>query len=89
MAARLGLYGGPKGPGPFSPKGAAPVSTPIILRYNGLTKDTVRVDLDSSGNRVPFSLLWSDTPGAASNTLDVTAAAGTLNNVKIIILKLK
>lgn len=89
MATKLGLYGGPKGNGTFSPKAAASAATAINLRYNSLNKDTVYADLDSSGNRVPFSLIWSATPGAASAPIDVVAASGTLNNVKIIILKLK
>ena len=59
----------------------------LTLAYNGVTKDQVGVGYTSS-IRFPFSLIYTEVPGAATNNITVTTTGGTLANVKIMVLKL-
>jgi len=60
----------------------------VSLNYNGVTKDTVSSDDTSSVNTVPFSLMYTETPGVATQNITVTSNVGTLSNVVIIVMKI-
>lgn len=68
--------------------GSGSSSSPTIsLKYNGVTKDTVIVDQSDNGVTgwtVPFSLMYTEEPGAATQNVTVTTSADTLNRVMII-----
>jgi hypothetical protein len=61
----------------------------ITLNYNGVTKDTVvHYDADSTANlKQPFALMYTETPGAATQNITVSTDNGTLANVVIIVQK--
>lgn len=60
----------------------------ITLKYNGVTKDTVTItESDASGGKIPFALMYTETPGAATQNITVETSGGTLNNVVIMLLK--
>ncbi len=61
------------------------VPTIIELKYNGVTKDTVDIDVGTATNTgVPFALEYTETPGALTHDITVTTDLGTLENVVII-----
>jgi hypothetical protein len=62
----------------------------ITLQYNAATKDTVVVVETSAGStrRWPFSLMYTEVPGAATQNITVNTSGGTLANVKIMVLKM-
>jgi hypothetical protein len=62
--------------------------TTVTLSYNGVSKDTVLVDPSSSGDNVPFALMYTETPGAATADITVTTSGGSVADVKIIVLKI-
>lgn len=66
------------------------VDTTCLLAYNGVTKDTTAHKVDASGvtRRHAFALMYTETPGAATQNVTVTAGAGTLENVVIIVMKI-
>ena len=66
------------------------VDTTCLLAYNGVTKDTTAHKVDASGvtRRHAFALMYTETPGAATQNITVTAGAGTLENVVIIVMKI-
>jgi hypothetical protein len=61
----------------------------VIAQYNAVTKDTVRVG-DSAGTlqKCPFSLVYSEVPGAATQNITVTSGL-SLANVVISVIKLR
>ncbi len=67
---------------------SAGAASTITLKYNTVTKDTVTVG-DNGGNAVPFSLFYTETPGAATQNITVEASAGTNLNVTILVVKIK
>lgn len=59
----------------------------VNLKYNAVTKHTVSLGSASAdGSDRAFSLMYTETPGAA--TANITVDGGTLANVVIIVLKL-
>jgi len=58
----------------------------VNLKYNGVTKHSVTVTAYSSGARAGFSLMYTETPGAA--TQNITVDGATVANVAIIALKI-
>jgi len=61
----------------------------INLKYNGVTKDTISAGGNgNSDTYVPFSLMYTETPGAATANITVTDGV-SLQNVVIIVLKIK
>jgi hypothetical protein len=59
----------------------------MTLAYNGVTKDTVVVDGGLSGTDfLAFSLMYTETPGAATHDITVSASIGSLSNVVIMVL---
>lgn len=61
----------------------------ILLNYNGVEKDKVVIDSSSTGDNVPFSLMYTETPGLATQDITVTSSAGSVNDVKIIVIKIQ
>lgn len=63
------------------------------LKYNTVTKDTILYKQDSgSGSdwELPFAMMYTETPGAATQNITVEEADGsTLSNVVIIVMKIK
>lgn len=59
-------------------------TTTITLAYNGVTKDSLTTsDLDNSD--FPFALMYTETPGAATADITVTATSAVLSDVKIMV----
>ena len=59
--------------------------TNIYLNYNAVQKDTVVSRVSSSGDDNPFCLMYTETPGAATQDITVTIDAGTIENVVIMV----
>jgi hypothetical protein len=58
----------------------------VTLKYNTVTKDTIttiNTSVDQS-----FSLIYTETPGAATANITVETSYGSLSNVKIIVMKI-
>jgi len=63
-------------------------STTLELKYNGVSKDlVVQDDNTSTNNYTPFSLMYTETPGAATANITVTNDNAAIQDVKIIVLK--
>lgn len=61
----------------------------LELKYNGVTKDTVHFQPSGTANmETPFSLQYTETPGAATQNITVTANVGTLSDIVIIVMKI-
>lgn len=61
----------------------------VTLKYNGVTKDSVTIDeSDTAAGNIPFALLYTEIPGAATQNITVETSGGTLNDVKILVFKL-
>ncbi len=60
----------------------------MYLNYNGVQKDTVRGASDSDGTSAatPFFMMYTETPGAATQNITVTSDAA-LENVVITVIK--
>lgn len=68
--------------------GSSPGTKTLTLKYNSVTKDTVAVSVDSgTSNIVPFSLMYTETPGAATQNITVETSSGSISNVVIIVMK--
>lgn len=52
----------------------------ISLLYDGVTKHSI---VNGQGNNTPFSLMYSESPGAGTKNITVTTSAGSLSNVVI------
>lgn len=64
-------------------------SATITLKYNGVTKDTaVYTDNDAGAKVTPMALMYTETPGAATQNITLETSTGSLSNVKIIVMKL-
>jgi len=63
----------------------------VSLKYDGTTKDTIAsVGCGAGGDMtVPFSLQYTETPGAGTKNITVTTSGGTLARVVIIVMKIK
>lgn len=51
----------------------------LELKYDGTTKHSVV----NERNNIPFTLMYSETPGAGTKNITVTTTAGTIANVVI------
>lgn len=58
------------------------------LTYGGVTKDTVKCDGDA-GSNLPFTLLWTDIPGAGTADLAVANSIVAVENIVFVIIKLQ
>lgn len=58
----------------------------VTLAYNAVTKDSVLVDSDADGNVV--SLMYTETPGAATQNITLTTSGATLDSISFIIMKI-
>ena len=59
----------------------------ILLKYNTVTKDTLSVDVIDAAAPEAFSMMYTETPGAATANITVTSSY-TLANVVIIVMKI-
>lgn len=68
---------------------ASSVAETLTIKYNGVTKQTIVSDIGGgwSNNIVPFSLTYTETPGAATANIVVASSAGSVSNVKIVVIK--
>ncbi len=66
-------------------------SPTITLAYNAVAKHAVQVNGDTNtADKQNFSLMYTETPGAATQNITVTQSGGTsLSNVVIMVLKMK
>lgn len=60
----------------------------ITLAYGGVAKDTVTVNGNTSSDKHAFALMYTETPGAATEDITVTTSGGTLTDVDIMVLKI-
>lgn len=61
----------------------------VALKYNTVTKHSKIFNSSSSDNlQESFSLMYTETPGAATQNITVETTAGTLSNVVIIVMKI-
>jgi len=71
--------------------GGAANSATITMEYNAVTKDTVvftDTEPTSDNYLIPFSLMYTETPGAATQNITVSNSDGSLQNVVIIVMKI-
>lgn len=64
----------------------------VTLAYNGVTKDTVGIAVDTDGIanlKVPFTLVYTEAPGAATANITVATTGATLENVVILVQKIR
>lgn len=61
-------------------------SPTLELKYDGVSKHSV---VNGNGNNVPFTLMYSEIPGAGTKNVTVTTSAGTVANVVITALLLR
>lgn len=63
----------------------------ITIKYNSVVKDTVIFNPGNETDTVPFALIYTETPGAATQNITVqhTGNNATLSNIVIIVLKVK
>lgn len=71
----------------YADGGSSTVS--ITLKYNGVTKDTVATRSISSSNSDAFMLMYTETPGAGTHDITVENSAQSMENVVIIVVKIK
>jgi hypothetical protein len=64
-------------------------SRTIYLNYNGVQKDVVVAYNENTTTYRPFSLMYTETPGAATQNITVTSSADVIANVVIIVMKIK
>lgn len=60
----------------------------ITLKYNSVIKDTIALKQASSDDRLAVSLMYTETPGAATQNITVETSAGSLANTVIIVFKI-
>lgn len=75
--------------GNFSITSAGSQQVDVVLKYNAVTKDTVTVYNENVTTTRAFALMYTETPGAATQNVTVTSSTGTLANVVIIVWKFK
>jgi hypothetical protein len=64
-------------------------SCTVKLLYNGVEKDTVTPYNENNTIAKTFALMYTETPGAATQDITVTVSAGSIADVKIIVMKIK
>jgi hypothetical protein len=61
----------------------------ISISYNAVEKDRVTIDPVNSGDKSVFSLMYTETPGAATANITVAISSGSLSDVDIMVMKIK
>lgn len=63
----------------------------VLLKYNGVTKDTTSVTAEAAGNstQLAFTCMYTEVPGAGTHDITVTCSGYTLSQVSIIVLKIR
>jgi hypothetical protein len=57
----------------------------VTINYNAVQKDIVAIE---GSDDVPFALMYTETPGAGTQDITVSASGGSISNVVIIIMKI-
>lgn len=61
----------------------------LTLKYNGVTKDALSFNgTNSTSAYYPFSMMYTETPGAGTQNIVVGTSGGTLYQVVIIVMKI-
>ena len=60
----------------------------VTLLYNAVIKDTVAVEPNNSSDNDAWALMYTETPGAATQNITVASSAGSVADVVIIIMKI-
>lgn len=70
---------------------AGPTQDTINLQYNGVTKSSVTVGYSttSASSFMPFTLMYSEVPGAATANIGLTTTTYTPADVDVTVIKLK
>lgn len=61
----------------------------IALNYNGVAQHSVTITSGAAATNTSFALCYKATHGAATQNVTVTTTGGTLQNVVIMVIKLK
>lgn len=69
-------------------KGDVSYNTTTKLNYNGVQKDIATATSNNGIEITPFALMYTETPGAATQNITVTST-GSVTNVVIIVMKVK
>lgn len=68
---------------------SAGTSTRLVsVKYNSVTKNSATIYNENVTTYRPFSLMYTETPGAATQNITVTTDADTLADVVIMVLKI-
>lgn len=61
----------------------------VSLKYNGVAKHTITHDYANGGGKTPFSLMYSEIPGAATANITIESSKNLAStDCKIIVLKI-
>lgn len=60
----------------------------VEMTYSGSRVDVVNFYADSSNDKVPFALMWTSSPGADTQTVQVNTDANKADNLVWIVLKI-
>ena len=63
-------------------------SRTVLLKYNGVTKDTVVPYNENVTTYRSFALMYTETPGAGTHDITVTVDSDSIANVVIIVMKI-
>lgn len=60
----------------------------VLIKYNGVTKDTIRTRQGDNNFYLPFAGMYTETPPSATANITVEASTATLAEVVIIVMKI-
>jgi hypothetical protein len=75
--------------GDLTKTSAGAVAVTVTLKYNTVVKDTAIPYNENVTTNRSFALMYTETPGAATQNITVETDGGSIANVKIIVLKIK
>ncbi len=61
----------------------------ITVSYGGVAKQTITTGLAGGSVPNPYTMIYSEVPGAATADITVAASAGSLSDTNICVLKIK
>jgi len=67
---------------------ATATTATVTLAYNSVTKDSVSIRQQGGTSEItPFTLIYTETPGAATQNITVTPSAGSIADLVIMVEK--
>jgi hypothetical protein len=60
----------------------------VSVKYNGVTKNSAIIYNENVTSYRPFALMYTETPGAATQNITVTTSSDTLSDVVIMLQKI-